>query len=277
MTELQKQVIELLKQGLKPSEVSKKLNRNKSTIHSVINRYKDIIGNYNKTINTCNHNYFDNIDTEEKAYLLGFFIADGYISTNDTRMGISIQYNDINILNCVKSNFAKDSKIYIKDYSTDSITRKEQCRIRWCSIHMKNILINKYKILPNKTYDSMFKFPFETIPKELIKHFIRGFIDGDGSFESYKGVFTINLVSTSEIFLKQLGEQILLLDNDMSLTIKENKGKTINWFTLRFNMFRRNKPEKVMKIYNYLYQDSIIFLQRKKDKIESYLKYRGKL
>ena len=32
-----------------------------------------------------------------------------------------------------------------------------------------------------------------------------------------------------------------------------------------------------LKIYNYLYDDSELHLIRKKDKIESYLKYRGKL
>jgi hypothetical protein len=277
MTNLQKEVIKLLKQGLIPSDVAKKLNKNKSTVHSVIKRYPDIIGNYNKTMNTCDHNYFDNINTEEKAYLLGFFIADGYISTNSTRMGVLIQSNDDVVLKCIQSSFAPNNKIYTKNLSTNKIIRKTQSKIRWCSVHMKNILINKYKILPNKTYDSTFNFPFETIPNNLKRHFIRGFIDGDGSFESHNGIFTMTLVGTSQIFMQQFGEQILLLDNDMKLNIKEVQGKTINWFTLRFNMFGRNKPEKVMKIYNYLYQDSTIFLQRKKDKIESYLKYRGKL
>lgn len=51
----------------------------------------------------------------------------------------------------------------------------------------------------------------------------------------------------------------------------------MNWFTLKFNMFGKNKSEKIFKIYEYLYKDSNIYLQRKKDKIESYLKYRGKL
>jgi len=44
MTNLQKKVIKELTDGLSPSEVAKKLNRNKSTISSVIKRFN--IQNY---------------------------------------------------------------------------------------------------------------------------------------------------------------------------------------------------------------------------------------
>ena len=73
------------------------------------------------------------------------------------------------------------------------------------------------------------------------------------------------------------GKEESILPYFIEMNIKEIQGKTIKYYRLRFNMFRKNKPEKILKIYNYLYQDSELYLQRKKDKIESYLKYRGKL
>lgn len=45
---------------------------------------------------------------------------------------------------------------------------------------MKNIFEKRYNIHQKKTIDTNFKFPFELIPKNLQRHFVRGFIDGDG-------------------------------------------------------------------------------------------------
>lgn len=65
---------------------------------------------------------------------------------------------------------------------------------------MCNTLVNKYKILPHKTNDVNFQFPFETIPKKFYGSFILGFLDGDG----YVGKNFIQFVSTSKKFLLQL-------------------------------------------------------------------------
>lgn len=271
MTKLQEQTIKLLKEGLSPSQVAKKLNRNISSISSIIKRFN--ITDYNNLKeNKCNHNYFDKIDNEEKAYLLGFFIADGWI--DKTRFGITIQSQDNYILEYYKK--FSNSIIYTKNRTTSSINRKDTSTIRWTSKHMKNVFQN-LQITQNKTHNIDFIFPFEKIESQHIRHFIRGFIDGDGSFESNKGVFTITLVNTSFKFMQQIGNEFEKIIKGIKSNITKIKGKTIDYYTLRFNFFRTNKPEKVLQIYKYLYQDSTIFLTRKKNKIESYLQYRGKL
>lgn len=269
MTKLQIEVLNLLKEGYTPSQISKKLNRAMSSISSIIKRFN--IKNYNTEYPKCNHNYFDTIDNEEKSYLLGFFIADGWIDKN--RFGISIQEEDNYLLNYYQK-FC-NSKIYTKNRNNHK-NSKNISTIRWTSLKMKETF-KDYNIIQNKTYNTFFEFPFDKIDINNIRHFIRGFIDGDGSFESNKGTFTITLVNTSYNFMIQIGNIIEELDNGIEKNIKRIKGKTVDYYTLRFNFFRKNKPEKVLKIYNYLYKDSTIFLQRKKDKIESYLKYRGKL
>lgn len=152
-----------------------------------------------------------------------------------------------------------------------------QSTLRWTSKHMKNTFQNVYNINPNKTYDSNFLFPFDKIPNNMIRHFIRGFIDGDGSFDKNLNSFRITILSTSFGFMEQIAKHITNITEGISYNIKEIQGKTINYHVLTFNMFRTNKPEKILKIYNYLYNDSELYLKRKKDIIESYLKYRGKL
>src|SRR3712207_6518300 len=41
-----------------------------------------------------NHHFFEIIDCEEKAYWLGFFAADGYITEENTLIGLQLQERD---------------------------------------------------------------------------------------------------------------------------------------------------------------------------------------
>ena len=271
MTQLQKETIELIKSGHSVSEIAKKLNRNMSSISTIVKRCN--ITSYKKlNENKCDHNYFDKVTTETQAYLLGFFIADGWLSEN--RFGVQIQEEDSYILNHYQ-HFSK-AKIFTINRTTNTISRKNQCTIKWTSGHMRETF-EGLNILQNKTYHTDFLFPFHKIPPELHRHVVRGFLDGDGGIESNKGTFTIVLVSTSEGFLKQLGEHITTLYEGIGIKISKKQGKTVNYYSLRFNFNRCNKPAKVTQIYNYLYKDLSIFLSRKKKKFESYLEYRGKL
>lgn len=271
MTNTQERVIKLLNEGNSPSEVSKLLKCNKSTISSIIKRFN--IQNYKiLNYNTCNHHYFDTVDNETKSYLLGLFVADGWIDNN--RFGISILSSDSYILEHFKN--VTSNKINVKNRTTNTVLRKDISTIRWSSNIMK-LKFKEYNILQNKTYNVDFKFPFEKIQHNLIRHFIRGFIDGDGSFESNKGIFTITIVNTSFEFLKQIGEYFKTISDGIGYKISTKMGKTVNYYTLRINFNNINKPEKVYNIYKYLYSDSTIYFNRKKEKVESYLKYRGKL
>lgn len=59
-----------------------------------------------------------------------------------------------------------------------------------------------YNIHPHKTTDTSFIFPIELIPENLQRHFVRGFIDGDGYIgdNGKEGNFAISIVGVSEVF-----------------------------------------------------------------------------
>ena len=67
-----------------------------------------------------NQNYFKNIDTEEKAYILGFLAADGNIENNDntSQYSVKIAVNSIDrkLLEDIKESFGTLADI--KDFST---------------------------------------------------------------------------------------------------------------------------------------------------------------
>ena len=152
--------------------------------------------------------------------------------------------------------------------------RQPQVSIKWHSKHMGDIFINKYFIKPNKTMDFNFKFPFELIPEIYYGSFIRGFIDGDGCFESHEYVFTPTLVSTSKDFLLQISD-IIFKYTGMTYHLYKKYGKTCVYYYLRLSCNRKNKLEKITKLYHFLYDNSTIHLERKYQKIINYLEYRA--
>ncbi len=86
-TEKEDEIIRLYypKGGIK--EVSKRIpNRTKDAIHYRAKKLKVSYLSYNK-------DFFENIDTEEKAYWLGFMYTDGYVTTNN-RWGVWLSTKD---------------------------------------------------------------------------------------------------------------------------------------------------------------------------------------
>lgn len=272
-----KKVIELLQNGYALAEVAKKLNMPKTSVFSIYAKNKQEIGKIKSlTYRRINDDFFDSIDSEIKAYLLGFFLADGYIEKNYSRMGVEIQIDDKYVLELFKKHIIPDHIIHERNRVDETINRKTQINITFSSKVLVRSLM-KWNIKPQKTYDIDFRFPFENMPEEMIRHFIRGFFDGDGYVGTNGGTrnnILYSFVFTSETFAKQIAKYTCL--NGMEPSLRETIGKTVNWFTLRYNSNRINRFEKVKSFYDYLYKDAIYFMKRKKDKFDTYLKYRGK-
>src|SRR5271157_1766693 len=52
---------------------------------------------------TFNEHYFDTIDTEAKAYFLGFLFADGHNQTSRNSVSLKLHSKDFYILECLKN------------------------------------------------------------------------------------------------------------------------------------------------------------------------------
>ncbi|MEK6881079.1 MAG: hypothetical protein AABY22_15780, partial [Nanoarchaeota archaeon] len=118
------------------------------------------------------------------------------------------------------------------------------------------------------------KFPTENqVPENLISHFIRGIFDGDGSIYICKRPKnTRNPRKGGDKSLTFVGGFNITGSKDICLSIKkilESNNIETNLGT-RFKSFYISTAGtfKILKIYNYLYKDSTVFLKRKKDKFE---------
>lgn len=189
---------------------------------------------------------FDSIDTEEKAYWLGFIFADGYISFKRYNFEISLALQDIDHLYKFNT-FMSHHKNNVK---------RDHFRCRWsvCNKHLWETL-NNLGCVPNKSL--ILQFPNISIFKnvDLIRHFIRGYVDGDGCI-SWKDKnhtkYTLSILGTKQ-FLESINLQ---LPNLMYLYKPKNK-----------SVYELKSTQKtLMSILNYLYKDSTIYLQRKYDR-----------
>lgn len=120
-------------------------------------------------------NFFDIIDTEEKAYWLGFMFADGTI----VHHAISLRLAQVDRQHLVKFRYALKSKHPVSPY-TSHVKGKDYSysRLLVHSPHTEKSLA-KYGCTPNKTERTSVNI--NMVPKQFHRHFWRGFVDGDGT------------------------------------------------------------------------------------------------
>lgn len=260
-------ILNLEKEGKNIKEISKILQIPNRRLGEMLKEF-NIDLNSKKQIVNKNNNFFEKIDTEIKAYLLGYTLADGCVSIESKkkngeiysyskRIAYCVSIDDREVINLLQSNISPTS--YIKEFHNPkgAILRKNQLQLRFSSTKLVEDLI-KLNIKPNKTYNSEFQFNFDNMDKSLIRHFIRGFFDGDGYCD--KG--SLQFVSTSYFFLKQIEEYFKLEIPNITFRFNSYKGKTIDYYKISFNTGKGILND----IYNLFYKDSNYYLSRKKNK-----------
>ena len=210
-----------------------------------------------------NEDFFEQIDTPEKAWLLGFIAADGNVNPSNNTLNIVLASEDEEILVKIKSLLDSEHRISrIKARGN----RQEAVVL---TIGSKKIFqdLNKIGIIPNKTF--LYVFP-EFLSKELIRHFIRGYFDGDGSIWWSKKRKRMSFSITANYWF----------NDTLKLILKKELGiKTYSYFrhqdkgNLITQQLYVSGNLQIKKLMNWLYEDSTIHLKRKFDKFNTYIDY----
>ena len=237
------------------SEVARQLSLSKTVVSQWCKKF-GIVSNYRT--HTLDENYFSIIDTEHKAYWLGFLMADGSMDKTCTKWTLNISSNDEYMLS-----------LLLKDLNSTSTIKHsinngfEYSRILICSLKMCKDLIY-HGIVPHKSGKEILP---NTIPNDLVRHFIRGYMDGDGSIVVYdrgKSAIRLDFAGMSYNIFYSIHKH--LLNNniiDCNIIIKQENNSNCN----HLNYHCAN----AIKILDYLYKDATIYLERK------YLKYKEKI
>lgn len=205
-----------------------------------------------------NDDYFEFIDSEEKAYWLGFIYADGFVVSDSDKFGISLSNVDKSHLEKLKTtiNFTGEVKDYTETagYGVGSL----YSRLLVTSSKIKQDLI-KYGVVPNKT--DILKFP-EFLPQELLPHFIRGYFDGDGCITHQSEQVCGNL----NYMIKITGTLDMVKNIESCIGVPFQLAQRFPERNVDNFQIETGGNKKVKKILHYLYKDATVFLDRKYNK-----------
>lgn len=251
------------------ASLAKSYHKSTNYIYRVLNKYD--ICELRRTRREYNYDshIFQNIDTEEKAYWLGFLYADGCITKRNgnnfySEIEIGLQYTDLDHLKKFVKFISpkKDIPIKIKINTDSNGNKHKSCYLKINNIKMANDLI-KNGCTPKKSLTLTFPSK-DIVPKHLLPHFIRGAFDGDGSVyyhidkrRNFKIQLAFSYISSLE-FCKEM--QRVLVENCIvhKYTKLQQNGKAF--------MFCYCGNKQCKKIFKYLYSNATVYLQRKFEK-----------
>lgn len=257
-------IIKLYNDGMSITKIGEKLK----IYHKLVAKILDNAGISRKN-NGLRHyqldeHYFDKIDTPNKAYILGFFYADGCNMLSKSTVSMSLEENDKEILEKIRLEINSERPLEFIECSkrkdkNNNYHYKDMWRLLLFSSHMCKTL-EKHGMIPNKSLQ--LEFP-EWLDNNLYSHFIRGYFDGDGSLcihkkinGKYQSLFTI---TSTDNFCKKCLE-ILREYTNIGGGIYD--ASSHNGITKVLSVSGFLQLDRLLK---WLYQDAELYMKRKYD------------
>lgn len=172
-----------------------------------------------------NNDYFHNIDSDIKAYFLGFIFADGWvINKPDKRnyeFGIQLNSCDKYILDKLNEELGnvhqlKHNNPYVSEIKGVVAYHKSSDTLR---IYSKSIVADliSHGVVENKTQKDVHPI----INDDLFFDFLRGYIDGDGCYYVRKNNVYMHITCSSQNPLEWVSEK--LFDYGISSSVYQEK------------------------------------------------------
>lgn len=209
---------------------------------------------------TVNKNFFSVIDTEEKAYWLGFIMGDGCVHGDDNRenwtLSVGLKRKDehhlVKLLNSLQATNKISRYLVNNQYPTSSISISNT---KLCK-DLESLGVVRRKSL-------VATFPTK-VPIELRLHFIRGLFDADGSIPKSSGKVVGFSICGTPLLMASILEMLDI--NNKYLYIR----KDLN----NFGEIRCNKRTEAIRVLSELYNNATIYLPRKYNR---YLELRNQI
>ena len=237
-------------------QLGKEFSCNYGTIRNLLNKHH-IQSRGKKQGFPRDEFYFNEINSIDKAYWLGFLYADGCVHSNDN--SISINITDLehvqkfqtalkatnHKITITQDNRFKNAKPLYQFSIRDEQLHKDL--IKWGCVPQKSLLIEK---IPN-------------IPRDFVSHFLRGYFDGDGCISiSKEGYLRFRLCCYRDELLKDIDTFLKKKYNNTSSLSKDSNRQM---YELSISTFYAKD------IFKDMYSLNSLHLERKYQK---YLEYK---
>ena len=209
---------------------------------------------------TLNENFFHKIDSEEKAYILGFVMADAGVYKN--YLNIHLALKDKAHIQKILDAMGSNQPIRMWDHhSFGKIFKAAGVSIASAKI-VKDL--RQFGVVENK---SLILNPILNFPGRFYKDVFRGMVDGDGSIYKFgkprrDGTYrwVVNLVGSKQAVNK--------FRDFVRANIKTNANilPHVNIYSIKFSGLAL--PQKVARL---LYKDAVIYLDRKMARVDELL------
>lgn len=213
---------------------------------------------------SLNENYFDNIDTPNKAYILGLLYADGSNSLSKSTVSISLQEEDKELLDRIRAELDSAKPLEYLDYSNKhdgGYHYKNQYRLLFFSNHLCRQLNDK-GMMPNKSL----KLEVPILRNDLYSHFVRGYFDGDGSFcfryTKDNKIRCLTTITSTQSFCEKIRQIIIDNVNIPCGNIYDSSCHNGVTKVLSISGLKQNES-----LFEWIYRDAELYLDRKYKKI----------
>ena len=250
------QVIKLYNKYRSLRKVAKILKTSITPIRRIL--YSNQVEMNTSRVYKIDETYFETIDTEHKAYWLGFLYADGCVRIReDTSHSLSFKQHKRD-----KDIFIKFNKCLNSNYPFKPVKNTNVYQIEIGSKKLVKALVSK-GCMPKKSL--ILSFPEDIVlPVNLQKHFIRGYFDGDGSISivhqkkcKYPSPI-LNIAGTKNVM--SFTKEILLregMEGSRITPYMNKKAKNKLWYVIL------TRKKDILLFYRYIYGNASIFMERK--------------
>ena len=262
--ELKQEIIKYyLSQPMTMKQVEDKYELSHPTITKIL---KDVPKYTKAKLNNPNmkEHFFQEINEEAKAYFLGLLISDGNVFKDNTgrqaSISITLDLKDEYMLEKFKEVLQANTSVGYDGRGCGQIAVRS------------NIMaedLAKYGVVPRKSYNTYLPL----ISKEMMPHLIRGIFDGDGSIMAKPNPSNDGhnrfLHSISFCGTHRLMEDIsnYILENlGIKTTVYDYKDRNLSELKIQ-------NIDNIAKFGYWIYRNSTIFLNRKKDIFNDFLKH----
>lgn len=237
------QIRHLYDSGLRAPQIAKILNLSYHPIYYRMRRMglKFTTG---KRALPVNHDFFNEIDTEEKAYWLGFLLADGSTHAINNHRVVRLQL-------CIKdAEHIEKFRLAVGSHCKIGYRNKQEYPS--AVLAFSSNLIGEV-LARAKTEQTL---PWN-VPDDLLRHWLRGYIDGDGHIQVNPRPAVV-LVGPEQR-MSSIGSY---LEKSLSITNCKIIPSTNSPTTFRLVYGRR---EQVRTLLSWLYTENCIALTRKRE------------